>query len=599
MLKRLPIGTDDFKEIITDNYYYVDKTKLIKYLIDDGAKVSLFTRPRRFGKSLNISMLENFFDIGTDKNLFSGLYIESQTEYFEKFCGRYPVISLSLKDVIGRSFTEAREELYNRVQDIVLKHCYSINHTELNDLELAYYRRLTQFRMEDLTSGLSLLMRLLHLYYDEKVIVLIDEYDVPLSYAYDNHYYDEMINLIRLFLSKALKGNEDLQFAVLTGCLRISKESVFTGLNNIKVNDITNVAYQDAFGFTEDDVIAMLEYYDLVCNHEIIKEWYDGYRFGDVDIYCPWDVLNYCSSLLSKPNAKPQKYWMNSSGNSIVNHFIDSVIAADDSGVKEDFIRLVQGQPVEKTISTNIVYRDLYSSIDNMWSTLFMTGYLTCKNGYDDNTYNLSVPNLEIRSVIQEIFIDRFKNANTIYTNSVLDFYNALQEGDVACVKEFFCEYLKNYVSIRNANARAGKKEKFYQGLFLGMLILKGNWKAKAEIEYGDGYVDLAMLTDKPDVGIIIEFKYADSESSLDKYCIKALQQIEDKHYADGFFRDHESVNTIYKYGISCYLSYCDVVMVQEDRHDSQNVSTIHDTRNNFDNKEMSSFTNLDTILRK
>lgn len=569
--KKFPIGTSDFKRVITDNYYYVDKTKLIKDIIDSGVTVSLFTRPRRFGKSLNLSMLKNYFKIGADKGLFSGLYIDKQDISYKQFLGRFPVIYLSLKDMDGITFADAQKSLYNELQDAILEHYHLYNDKKLNSLNLVYYEKLLQLQPDDnsLQNGLHDLMRFLHSYYNEKVIVLIDEYDVPLAKAFERNYYDEMVSFIRNLFSRTLKDNDDLQFAVLTGCLRISKESIFTGLNNIAVSDITNTSHQDAFGFTEDEVKALLSYYGLEAYMGIVKEWYDGYHFGNKEIYCPWDVLLYGKSIVIDNDPKPQEFWMNSSSNNIVQHFIDEAIMTDNSEIKVDFLKLVQGQPVNKIVNTNIVYRDLYSSVDSLWSTLFMTGYLTCKDGYKGDSFNLVIPNLEILSVFRKSFIEQFKRANTKYTTSVFEFYNALQNGDAASVKEFFESYLKTYASVRNANARRGKKENFYQGLFLGMLVFKGNWRTKTEPEYGNGYADLVMFTDRPNVGVIVEFKYADSQNTLEKSSRAAVQQIENKQYTEGFFRDYPIIDTVYEYGISCYLSDCNVVMHTRNRVDS------------------------------
>lgn len=437
--KKFPIGTSDFKRVITDNYYYVDKTKLIKDIIDSGVTVSLFTRPRRFGKSLNLSMLKNYFKIGADEGLFSGLYIDKQDMSYKQFLGRFPVIYLSLKDMDGITFADAQKSLYNELQDAILEHYHLYNDKKLNSLNLVYYEKLLQLQPDgnSLQNGLHDLMRFLHSYYNEKVIVLIDEYDVPLAKAFERNYYDEMVGFIRNLFSRTLKDNDDLQFAVLTGCLRISKESIFTGLNNIAVSDITNTSYQDAFGFTEDEVKALLSYYGLEAYMDIVKEWYDGYHFGNKEIYCPWDVLLYGKSIVIDNDPKPQEFWMNSSSNNIVQHFIDEAIMTDNSEIKVDFLKLVQGQPVNKIVNTNIVYRDLYSSVDSLWSTLFMTGYLTCKDGYKGDSFNLVIPNLEILSVFRKSFIEQFKRANTKYTTSVFEFYNALQNGDAASVKEF------------------------------------------------------------------------------------------------------------------------------------------------------------------
>lgn len=409
--KRFPIGSSDFERVITDNYYYVDKTKLIKDIIDNGAMVYLFTRPRRFGKSLNLSMLKNYFKIGTNKEIFSGLYIDKQDAYYKQFLGRFPVISLNLKDVDGLTFDDALKSLYSSLQDVILEHYHLYSDNKLNSLNLVYYEELLQLQSDSssLQNGLHDLMRFLHSYYNEKVIVLIDEYDVPLARACDRKYYDEMVDFIRDFFSKALKDNDDLQFAVLTGCLRISGESIFTGLNNIEISDIMNTIYQDAFGFTEEEVSSLLSYYNLEECHGIVKEWYDGYRFGNKKIYSPWDILLYGKTAVFEGVVKPQKYWMSTSSNDILYHFIDEVIMTDSLELKDDLIKLVQRQAVNKVIDTGVIYRNLYSSIDNLWSALFMTGYLTGKDGYENDTFNLVVPNLEILSVFQTCYNNRLK----------------------------------------------------------------------------------------------------------------------------------------------------------------------------------------------
>ena len=558
-LKKLPIGIENFEEMRREDFYYVDKSHVIEQLLTQWGKVNLFTRPRRFGKSLNMSMLQSFFEIGKDKTLFDGLRISDNQELCEKYQGKFPVVSVSLKGINGATYEEARRFLIKTINEEARRLSVLSDSTELDETD---HELLTQLKKKEMTNdslvySIRELTELLEKHYGSKVIVLIDEYDVPLAKANENGYYDEMVLLIRNLFENALKTNSSLKFAVLTGCLRIAKESIFTGLNNFKVYSITDKSFDETFGFTDAEVKELLRYYGQEKYYETVKEWYDGYRFGNVDVYCPWDVINFCSDHLADPGLEPKNYWANTSGNSVISHFIDSV-GKPQKLTRMELEQLVNGGIVQKEINSELTYKELYSSIDNLWSTLFMTGYLTQRGEPSGNRYNLVIPNREIRNIITNHILKMFKENVKDDGKTVSDLCDALLNQNPEKVELIFTEYMKKTISIRDTFAKKPTKENFYHGLLLGILGFKENWSVMSNRESGDGFGDILIRIEDEDVGIVIEVKYAD-DGNLQGECEKALQQIIDIRYTEAL--EQEGIHTIIKYGIACYRKKCKVLM--------------------------------------
>lgn len=558
-LKKLPIGIENFEKLRQEDFYYIDKTRLIEQLLTRWGEVNLFTRPRRFGKSLNMSMLQSFFEIGKDKTLFDGLRISDNQELCEEYQGKFPVVSVSLKGINGATYEEARRFLIKTINEEARRLSVLSDSTELDETD---HELLTQLKKKEMTNdslvySIRELTELLEKHYGSKVIVLIDEYDVPLAKANENGYYDEMVLLIRNLFENALKTNSSLKFAVLTGCLRIAKESIFTGLNNFKVYSITDKSFDETFGFTDEEVKELLRYYGQEKYYETVKEWYDGYRFGNVDVYCPWDVINFCSDHLADPGLEPKNYWANTSGNSVISHFIDSV-GKPQKLTRMELEQLVNGGIVQKEINFELTYKELYSSIDNLWSTLFMTGYLTQRGEPSGNRYNLVIPNREIRNIITNHILKMFKENVKDDGKTVSDLCDALLNQNPEKVELIFTEYMKKTISIRDTFARKPTKENFYHGLLLGILGFKENWSVMSNRESGDGFGDILIRIEDEDVGIVIEVKYAD-DGNLQGECEKALQQIIDIRYTEAL--EQEGIHTIIKYGIACYRKKCKVLM--------------------------------------
>lgn len=558
-LKKLPIGIENFEEMRREDFYYVDKSHVIEQLLTQWGKVNLFTRPRRFGKSLNMSMLQSFFEIGKDKTLFDGLRISDNQELCEKYQGKFPVVSVSLKGINGATYEEARRFLIKTINEEARRLSVLSDSTELDETD---HELLTQLKKKEMTNdslvySIRELTELLEKHYGSKVIVLIDEYDVPLAKANENGYYDEMVLLIRNLFENALKTNSSLKFAVLTGCLRIAKESIFTGLNNFKVYSITDKSFDETFGFTDAEVKELLRYYGQEKYYETVKEWYDGYRFGNVDVYCPWDVINFCSDHLADPGLEPKNYWANTSGNSVISHFIDSV-GKPQKLTRMELEQLVNGGIVQKEINSELTYKELYSSIDNLWSTLFMTGYLTQRGEPSGNRYNLVIPNREIRNIITNHILKMFKENVKDDGKTVSDLCDALLNQNPEKVELIFTEYMKKTISIRDTFAQKPTKENFYHGLLLGILGFKENWSVMSNRESGDGFGDILIRIEDEDVGIVIEVKYAD-DGNLQGECEKALQQIIDIRYTEAL--EQEGIHTIIKYGIACYRKKYKVLM--------------------------------------
>lgn len=558
-LKKLPIGIENFEKLRQEDFYYIDKTRLIEQLLTRWGEVNLFTRPRRFGKSLNMSMLQSFFEIGKDKTLFDGLRISDNQELCEEYQGKFPVVSVSLKGINGATYEEARRFLIKTINEEARRLSVLSDSTELDETD---HELLTQLKKKEMTNdslvySIRELTELLEKHYGSKVIVLIDEYDVPLAKANENGYYDEMVLLIRNLFENALKTNNSLKFAVLTGCLRIAKESIFTGLNNFKVYSITDKSFDETFGFTDAEVRELLRYYGQEKYYETVKEWYDGYRFGNVDVYCPWDVINFCSDHLADPGLEPKNYWANTSGNSVISHFIDSV-GKPQKLTRMELEQLVNGGIVQKEINFELTYKELYSSIDNLWSTLFMTGYLTQRGEPSGNRYNLVIPNREIRNIITNHILKMFKENVKDDGKTVSDLCDALLNKNPEKVELIFTEYMKKTISIRDTFAQKPTKENFYHGLLLGILGFKENWSVMSNRESGDGFGDILIRIEDEDVGIVIEVKYAD-DGNLQGECEKALQQIIDIRYTEAL--EQEGIHTIIKYGIACYRKKCKVLM--------------------------------------
>ena len=555
-LKKLPVGFDDFKKIRENHFYYVDKTQLIEHLLQKWGEVNLFTRPRRFGKTLNMSMLKNFFEIGTDETLFEGLYISEN----QKLCD--PVIFLSVKDVDGLTYDEAENALIQLIGSEAARFPFLLNSDKLSETEKEQYRGFTIIQNGKycidkgfLISSLKVLAQLLYKHYDQKAIILIDEYDVPLDKAFQHGYYKEMVSLIRGLFGQALKTNSFLQFAVLTGCLRVSKESIFTGLNNFKVYSADDVQYDEEFGFTTEDVKKILAAYNQQDHFEEMKEWYDGYHFGNADIYCPWDVINYIDDLMSDSKAKPKAYWINSSGNDLVKRFIDKA----DTTTRDEIEQLITGKAVQKRIRLDLTYDEIDNSAENVWSVLFTTGYLTRLGESENGMYKLVIPNKEVLEVfvlqIREWF-DRVVANDQASTKKI---NCGFLEGKVEDIEQELTMFLGETISVLDTKARNEEKEIFYHGILIGILKSKSDWAVRSNRESGDGFADILVKPKNPDAGIIMELKYANSFNNLDQACERALEQIKDRRYDQALREDGR--NEILAYGIAFYKKRCKVVV--------------------------------------
>ena len=557
---RLPVGIEDFAEIRRNEYYYVDKTQLIEQVLDRRNKVTLFTRPRRFGKTLNMSMLRYFFEIGTDVKLFEELFIAQNHELCEKYMGKYPVVSISLKSINADSYSKAKAQLIKLVNREGRRVQFLMDSDRLTAVDKALFTALLDREMEEdtLVSSIQELTELLEIHFNQKVIVLIDEYDVPLAKANQNGYYDKMVLLLRNFLENVLKTNESLEFAVLTGCLRIAKKSIFTGLNNFKVYSITDADYDEMFGFNDKEVKKMLLTFHQQEKYDEVKEWYDGYRFGNADVYCPWDVVNYCADHLTHPGAVPKNYWLNTSGNEVINRFIDSVDEPQKLA-KTELERLVSGNVVRKRIDEAITYKELYSTIDNLWSTLFMTGYLTQRGSEDDGRYRLVIPNREIRNIVTDHILSLFQDEVKKDGQMANAFCQALMEGKEKEVERLLTAYMGKTISIRDTFVRKSIKENFYHGILLGILSFKTGWEVSSNRESGTGFSDILIEIDDSDIGIVIEVKYTEEGKSMESDCKAALKQIDEKNYTETLYQ--AGVKRILKYGIACQIKDCKVML--------------------------------------
>ena len=563
MRKKLPIGIDSFEKLRTNDFYYVDKTGFIADLLRDWGEVNLFTRPRRFGKTLNMSMLKCFFEIGTDKSLFDGLKIAENKELCAEYQGQFPVIFISLKSVDGLTFASAVAALRTLIGNEASRFQFLRDSDKLSDEEKALYRQLVQtgtaqggiYAMTDeaLSASLNTLSQLLAKHYGRKVVILIDEYDVPLDKAFQGGYYDEMVSLIRNLFGNALKTNDSLQFAVLTGCLRISKESIFTGLNNLNVMTVSDPYFCDSFGFTDDDVKELLDYYGLGAYHDAMRDWYDGYQFGNVSIYCPWDVIKYAQILLRDPEAEPENYWANTSGNGIIRRLLQKA----DQTTRDEVEQLINGETIVKTVRHELTYRDIEDSIDNIWSVLYSTGYLTSKGRLPGKQMKLALPNREVRELFIDLVKDWFREETRADTSRINRFCAAFPKGDVATIQDMLHDYLWDSISVRDTAVRSNMKENFYHGMLLGLLQSQGSWIVRSNAETGIGYSDISVATPER-LGMVIELKYAE-DGNLEAACTKALAQIDEKKYDEALRR--RGMKKILKYGIAFWEKECQVVL--------------------------------------
>ena len=563
--KKMPIGIEDFAEIITQGFYYVDKTGMIKELLSNWGKVNLFTRPRRFGKSINMSMLKYFFEIGTDKSLFGGLAISKETGLCEKYMGQYPVISITLKNIDAGNFEASRLMITRVINEEARRFQFLLDSDRLSkqdkrDFELLFDREMAD---DTLFSSIKLISELLQKHYGHKVIILVDEYDVPLAKANQRGYYKNMVDVIRNIFNAALKTNPNLEFAVLTGCLRVTKESIFTGLNNPKMYTLLEAECDEQFGFTDEEVQEMLAYYDLAEYYEITKEWYDGYKIGRASVYNPWDVINWCNQLLTNPNKVPKSYWANSSGNEEVQRFIQKM---GDGVTKTQIERLISGETVQKEIEEQLTYDTMYDSVENMWSLLYATGYLTQSETPSGNLVRLTIPNTEVRSIFRDFVLKLFEKKIAQDGVTVSAFCEALKDGNAAETERLFTALMKNTISVRDTAVRKEFKESFYHGLLLGILGFKDGWSIDSNRESGGGYYDIAIEIEDEEIGIIIEVKYAEN-AQFEQECAKAIKQINDNDYTAELKED--GMRTLLKYGIACYKSQCKVV-VEREEHDPE-----------------------------
>lgn len=561
--KKLPVGIEDFADICSAGFYYVDKTGLIRDLLTSWGKVNLFTRPRRFGKSLNMSMLRYFFEIGSDKTLFDGLEISGETDLCEEYMGKFPVVSVSLKGVNGADYETARALMCAVIGNEAMRFQFLLEDDKLTEREKQQYEQLINvdmsgkesFAMSDsvLMGSLKTLSVLLWKHYGRKAIILIDEYDVPLAKASGQGYYDEMVLLIRNMFEQALKTNEGLHFAVLTGCLRVSKESIFTGLNNPNVFSITDPECDSYFGFTDVEVKEMLEYYGLSEKYDVIREWYDGYRFGDADVYCPWDVISYVNKLRVKPTLPPKDFWSNTSSNDIVRKLLEK--ASPD--MRNDIERLIAGETVAKEINEELTYKELYDKAENVWSVLFTTGYLTQRGESEGNLRQLAIPNREIHNIFMTQIREWVQVKAREDSSRLNAFCEAFRSADAETVQTIFAEYLENTISIRDTAIRKEMKENFYHGFLLGLLRYREDWRVLSNRESGSGYADIVIEIFSEKTGIVVEIKYPD-DGNLDAGCSEAMKQIADCGYADQPRRD--GMVNIVKCGIACHVKNCKVV---------------------------------------
>ena len=556
---KLPVGIDGFEKIRRNGFYYIDKTELIEQLFLNWGEVNLFTRPRRFGKTLNMSMLKCFFEIGTDSSLFDGLYISEKQTLCEQHLGKYPVIFLSLKGVEGLNFSEAKRRCIQLIRREAERFYYLKDSERLLDLDKKKYHQLLDMKdqpedVDIVISSIKTLSDLLYKHYGKKTVILIDEYDVPLDKAFQHGYYKEMIYFTRGLLGEALKTNDSLNFAVLTGCLRVSKESIFTGLNNFKILSITDTRFDEQFGFTDTEVRKLLSDYHLEDRFAEVKEWYDGYRFGKADVYCPWDVVNFVDRVKDDPEARPEAYWINTSGNDLVKRFIDKA----NKTTKNEIERLINGEAIEKELRLDLTYEEIDQSIENLWSVLFTTGYLTQTGRTEKGAYRLIIPNREVREVFRLQINEWFKKSIFTNTERLTAFWKAFEGGDTEGIEQYLNRVLSNSISVFDTKARKEEKESSYHNLLVGILTGNADWLVKSNVEAGDGFADIIVETDNPDAGIVAELKYTKNFDEMRRACRKAMNQIRDRRYQEYLLNDDR--RDIRLYGIAFCKKRCCVI---------------------------------------
>ena len=550
--KKLPVGIENFEEMRKEDFYYVDKTGLIIDLMNGWSKVNLFTRPRRFGKTLNMSMLKSFFEIGGDKSIFDGLVVSNDKVICDRFMGQYPVVFISLKGVDGLDFKTAYEALCQIIVDEAARLRFLVDSDKIADDEKKFLEKLINERYDasDIRKSMQMLCRLLEKHYGQKAILIIDEYDVPLDKAFHHGYYAQMIDIIRAMFGAALKTNDSLFMAVLTGCLRVSKESIFTGLNNLKVHSISDEKFDEYFGFTDAEVRKMLEYYGLESHYSDVRKWYDGYRFGGQDIYCPWDVINYCYDACSSAHAQPKAYWINTSGNEMVRRLISR---GTDGTTQMDIERLIAGETITKTLNENLTHNEIDANIENIWSLLYMTGYLTAVGYPNGRQYELRIPNMEVRQIYMEQVLDWFKGRAAAQSDKLTGLYEAFESGSADAIKEYLDEQLLDTVSYYDAH------ESFYHGFLLALLSTCANWRVSSNIETGKGRSDVVVERKDRKIGFVVEVKDVKDYEKLDAMCDAAMKQIEARDYT-AILRRYR-VKTIWTYGIAFWEKECKVVV--------------------------------------
>ena len=551
--KKLPVGIDSFEKLRREDFYYVDKSGLIIDLLNNWGEVNLFTRPRRFGKTLNMSMLKSFFEIGADKALFDGLEISKETALCEAYMGKFPVVFVSLKGVDGLTFEDAYTMLKTIVRTEASRHYYLKTSEKVSTENKQIFEEILSGKYEEMADSLRLLSQMLYQHYDQKAVLLIDEYDVPLDKAFQHGYYKEMVALIRSMFGQALKTNDFLQFAVLTGCLRVSKESIFTGLNNFKVLSITDSRFDEHFGFTDAEVKRLLDDYNLTAHYGETKEWYDGYRFGSVDVYCPWDVINHVDRLCGEPNAEPQAYWINTSGNDLVKRFVDKA----DKTTQGEIERLIAGEAIEKAVRLELTYNEIDNSIDNLWSVLFTTGYLTQAGKVERSVYKLIIPNREVREVFILQIQEWFKETVVQDEKPMQAFCKAFLDGNAEEIQKRLTVILGKMISILDTKAKDEQKENFYHGLLLGLLRSDPTWSILSNAESGDGFSDILIEPEDPDAGIVIEVKYSPTLAGMESVCEAAMNQIKEKRYDERL--RNEGREHITAFGIAFCKKRCKV----------------------------------------
>ena len=558
---KLPVGIDNFEKIRQNGFYYVDKTSLIEQLFSSWGEVNLFTRPRRFGKTLNMSMLKYFFEIGTDRSLFDGLHISSNEKICSEHMGKYPVIFLSLKNAEGLNFDTAKYQMVELIAREAERFPFLAKDTNLSDRDREKYRVLTAFadghyQMSDdvLCGSLQTLSELLYKHFNQKTVILIDEYDVPLDKAFQHGYYREMVALIRALFGRALKTNEALAFAVLTGCLRVSKESIFTGLNNFKILSITDSRFDEQFGFTDKEVQKLLADYHLEARFSETKEWYDGYRFGNVDVYCPWDVINHIDRIKDDPNARPEAYWINTSGNDLVKRFVDKA----NRTTRNEIEQLIAGNAIEKMLRLDLTYDEIDNSIENLWGVLFTTGYLTQAGMTEDGAYKLVIPNREICEVFKLQIQEWLKKSIFSNTEQLTAFWKAFEEGNTDGVEMYLNRIMSNSISVFDIKTGEGKKEISYHNLLVGILTGNADWLVKSNVEAGEGFADIIVETEDPNAGIVVELKYTKDYDEMEQACRAALDQINDRRYQEYLLNDGRKDITLY--GIAFCKKRCKAI---------------------------------------